>query len=165
MFNGDDITWGLPANSNPEALRWFKLLLLAENDLPDDVRASAHLAEARTRLRDLETSAVDVIAKYLEHFWAHCLEKMKLGDGMQTVDTSRFHVVVTLPAIWPNYARDRMRQAVEKAGILKQRRGVGKTSLEFLSEPEAAAMAALSGIDGRHNIQASALDLQVSSFV
>ncbi|TID04775.1 hypothetical protein CH35J_003145 [Colletotrichum higginsianum] len=43
-------------------------------------------------------------------------------------------------AIWPDYAKARMRNAAEHAGIT-QHRPAGKTSLTFISEPEAAALA------------------------
>ncbi|ROW13226.1 hypothetical protein VPNG_04861 [Cytospora leucostoma] len=152
-FKRNGVDWGIKANNIPTALRWFKLLLVNEEDLPADVRASAQLKELRQQVKSIRKSAVDVASEYLDCVWTHCLERMKTAEGEETVDTSRFHVVITLPAIWPNYARERMRQAVDKAGILKQRRGVGKTTLDFIFEPEAAALAALSGVDGRHNIK------------
>ncbi|KAK7748771.1 hypothetical protein SLS53_000795 [Cytospora paraplurivora] len=152
-FKRNGIDWGIKANNIPTALRWFKLLLVNEDDLPADVRASAQLKELRQQVKAIHKSAVDVAAEYLGSIWTHCLEKMKTAEGKETVDTSRFHVVITLPAIWPNYARERMRQVVDKAGVLRQRRGVGKTTIDFIFEPEAAALAALSGVDGRHNIK------------
>lgn len=154
-FGLEDTKWGIEAQNITEALRWFKLLLINEADLPADVRESAQLRKAQNQLQALKKSPVEVIASFLKLLWSHCLERMKTAEGEETVDTSRFHVVVTLPAIWPSYARQRMIQAVDQAGILKKRPGVGKTTLEFLAEPEAAALAALSGVDGRHTIQAS----------
>lgn len=156
-FRRGVVKWGIQAKDFPGALRWFKLLLINEVHLPSDIKASVQLQEARNRLQELERLAVDVIATHLKVVWTHCVERMKVAEGEETVNTSRFHVVVTLPAIWPNYAQYRMRQAVEKAGILKSRRGVGKTTLDFVSEPEAAALAALSGVDGHHNVQVRSL--------
>lgn len=149
-FKHNGVDWGTKADNIPTALRWFKLLLVNEDDLPEDVRASAQLQELREQVKSIHKTAIDVASKYLGFIWTHCLERMKTAEGEETVATSRFHVVITLPAIWPNYARDRMRQAVGKAGILKQRRGVGKTTLDFIFEPEAVALATLSGVDGRH---------------
>lgn len=65
----------------------------------------------------------------------------------RVIEAMKFHVVITIPAIWENYARDNMRKAVEKAGILASRRG-GETSLSFAPEPEAAALASLCGQQG-----------------
>ncbi|ROW09511.1 hypothetical protein VMCG_02170 [Cytospora schulzeri] len=154
-FSHGETTWGIEAKKVPEALQWFKLFLVDESDLPADVRGSTQLSEARDRLQTLGMTAVDVVASFLKLLWLHCLEKMKVAEGEDTVDTSRLHVVVTLPAIWQNDAQERMRQAVDRAGILNARRGVGKTTLDLVSEPEAAALAALSGVDGRHNVDDS----------
>ncbi|KAJ0113811.1 ctin-like atpase domain-containing protein [Diaporthe amygdali] len=145
--------WGAKAKTAAGALKWFKLLLIDEVDLAEDIRTSAYLQEARNQLRDLVMTAVEVIALFLEKIWNHCISKIKVAEGNDTVDTSRFHVVITLPAIWPHYSRDRMREAVVRAGILNGRSGVGKTTLSFVAEPEAAALATLSGVDGRHDIK------------
>lgn len=64
------------------------------------------------------------------------------------IDVCAFNVVVTLPAIWPAYAQFRMKEAIEKAGILKAR-GICDTTLEFISEPEAAALATLQDMSDR----------------
>ena len=56
-----------------------------------------------------------------------------------------FKVFITIPAIWPEYAKDRMRQAVDSAGILhRDFPSPGKTELHFIYEPEAAALATFS---------------------
>lgn len=64
---------------------------------------------------------------------------------------SKFHIVITLPAIWPDYARNRMREAAEQAGMLSAR-VAGETTLSFISEPKAAALATLSDMEGRCDI-------------
>lgn len=156
LAEGPEVSkWGAMAKNATGALKWFKLLLVDEADLSQDVRASAYLQEARNQLHHLGMTAVEVIALFLEKVWNHCISKIKVAEGLDTVETSRFHVVITLPAIWPHYARDRMRQAVVRAGILEKRLGVGKTILSFVAEPEAAALATLSGVDGRHDIRVS----------
>lgn len=54
--------------------------------------------------------------------------------------------------IGPDYSRKRMLQAVEAAGVLKKRSGVADTTLTFVSEPEAAALATLKRVDGRCDV-------------
>lgn len=151
-FTRHDDIWGVDAKNLPNALRWFKLTLLNPPDLEVGLRNSVHIQNARAALQALEMSPVEAISAYMEHVWEHCIEKLKVAEGEETVDTSRFHVVFTVPAIWPNYARQLMEQAVDQAGILK-RRTIGRTEHDFVSEPEAAALATLSGIEGRHNIE------------
>lgn len=45
-----------------------------------------------------------------------------------------------------------MREAVERAGMLGKRIA-GETQLSFISEPEAAALATLSEMDGRADVK------------
>lgn len=151
-FTPQDEIWGVDAKNLPDALRWFKLTLLNPPDLDVGIRNSVHIQNARAALEALDMSPVEAISVYMEHVWEHCLEKLKIAEGEETVDTSRFHVVFTVPAIWPNYARRLMTQAVEQAGILK-RRTIGRTEHDFVSEPEAAALATLSSMETRHNIE------------
>lgn len=151
-FASQNVIWGLEAKNLPDALRWFKLALVNPSDLDVGVRDSVQIRDARHALHNLGFSPVEVVSSYMKHMWNYCIEKLKVAEGEETVDTSRFHVVFTVPAIWPNYARQAMEKAVKDAGILK-RRTAGRTDHEFVSEPEAAALATLSGIDGRHNIE------------
>ena len=151
-FNPQGDSWGVDAKHLSDALRWFKLALVNQADLSVGVRNSIHIQNARDTLQALDMSPEEAISTYLKYVWEHCIEKLKDAEGVETVDTSRFHVIFTIPAIWPNYAQDRMQKAVEKAGILK-RRAAGQTTHDFVYEPEAAALATLSGIEGRHNIK------------
>lgn len=153
VFGPDGDIWGVDAKHLPDALRWFKLLLLKETDMDEEIRTSPQLQEARDKLQASGKSAVEVISIFLKHMFQHAVEKLKLARGAEMVDTSRFHIVLTIPAIWPEYARRRMQQAVDLAGILKTR-PIGPTTFEFVSEPEAAALATLSALDGQPNIKA-----------
>jgi molecular chaperone DnaK (HSP70) len=63
------------------------------------------------------------------------------GDA-ECVDHLPFRVVLTIPAFWPPYARAAMWEGAERAGILADR-PCGSTTLELVSEPEAAALAIL----------------------
>lgn len=85
--------------------------------------------------------------------WNHVLEQIHNAKGQTIIDGMPFQVVLTVPAIWSDYARDRMREAVEIAGILKHR-VAGKTTLSFVSEPEAAAIATMPELEDRADLQA-----------
>jgi molecular chaperone DnaK (HSP70) len=63
----------------------------------------------------------------------------ELGD---LVNDLCFHIRLTVPAIWEETERGKMRQAVERAGILNHRLS-GTPDFSFISEPEAAAFASL----------------------
>ncbi|KAJ4329089.1 hypothetical protein N0V84_000448 [Fusarium piperis] len=64
--------------------------------------------------------------------------------GESVIEAYQFHVAITVPAIWKDYARQDLEKAVKNAGIL-DRRTAGKTILTFAPEPEAAALSTLGG--------------------
>lgn len=100
QFKQNELIWGNEVNkSAPSTVEWFKLLLVDEDDLPQEIRDSEHILTARDRLRELRLTCEEVISCYLEGLWKHCLEKVKTEVAVATVERSRFHVVVTLPAI------------------------------------------------------------------
>jgi molecular chaperone DnaK (HSP70) len=80
-----------------------------------------------------------MVADYLKLLWNYALEMITKSRGEDIVNNFRFHVVITVPAIWKGYARQSMREAALKAGILDER-DAGVTQLTFVPEPEAAAM-------------------------
>jgi molecular chaperone DnaK (HSP70) len=134
--------WGYNIPAGAESVQWFKLLLLREEDLEPEVRESEPLLRARKYLRRNKKSAIDLIADYLRGLWKHTLETISRNRGQTVINALRFHVVITVPAIWKSYARQDMKVAAEKAGILDGRRA-GPTTLDFAPEPEAAALATL----------------------
>ncbi|KAJ4219343.1 hypothetical protein NW759_007732 [Fusarium solani] len=92
--------------------------------------------------RDNGKTAIDLIADYLRAIWCHTLESIAKDRGDSVLEAYQFHVVITVPAIWKDYARQDMEKAAKKAGIL-DRRAAGKTILTFAPEPEAAALSTL----------------------
>jgi molecular chaperone DnaK (HSP70) len=64
-------------------------------------------------------------------------------------DQLPFKVILTVPANWDHAAQNRTRQAVVKAGILKNQFGrvwLQRTELDIVSEPEASALAAFNDV-------------------
>ncbi|KAI7782498.1 actin-like atpase domain-containing protein [Diaporthe eres] len=149
-FEPQDDIWGVPAKHLPGALRWFKLLLVDPQDLDEGIRTSKQLQEARVALEASGKSAVKVISIFLKRMFEHAVKNLKIEMGAETVDSSRFHVVFTVPAIWPESARRHMKKAVDHSGILKPR-PIGQTTHDYISEPEAAALATLADFNGLPN--------------
>lgn len=89
-------------------------------------------------------TATEVIADYLHGFWGHILDTIERARSKTVLEALTFHVVITVPAIWPDYAREAMREAARSAGIMDER-PAGLTTLAFAPEPEAAALATLVG--------------------
>ncbi|OQE47198.1 hypothetical protein PENCOP_c001G01352 [Penicillium coprophilum] len=142
LYEDGKVTWGFGVPGDADPIRWFKLLLLREEDLSDEVRQSEFVLRARKMLRETGKSATDLVADYLKGLWQHTLETIYKTRTETVVDAYIFNVVVTVPAIWKGYARDAMEEAFEKAGILEDR-PAGATTLAFAPEPEAAALVTL----------------------
>lgn len=136
-----NIMWGQEASN--KGILWFKLLLLDDHQLQLHLRNSYHLRQARESLKENGKDIVTIISDYLAKVWSHVIEVIVRAWGQQFVDNRPFHVVVTVPAIWQDDAIQRMRHALTRAGILNKRPRCGDTTHQFISEPEAAALAAI----------------------
>ena len=147
-----DTSWGYSIPADEDALRWFKLLLLDEGDISPDVSNSSQLQHARKLLGELKKDPVDVIGCFLRKIWNHTIDSIRRSIGAELLQKSRFYVVITLPAIWPPYAQQRMKQAVRISGILDAR-PCGDTTLRFISEPEAAALATIKDLSKRSTMK------------
>ncbi|KAI1268069.1 hypothetical protein F5Y18DRAFT_442467 [Xylariaceae sp. FL1019] len=146
-----DVAFGynIPADAQP--IEWFKLLLLEPEDLQNHIRDSTHIKLAKLRMQELGKCPVELVGDYLKALWDHCINEIEDENGDYLIRATPIHVVLTVPAIWKGYARQRMQEAATKAGILGYR-PAGKTTLSFISEPEAATLATLSELDVRQDL-------------
>ncbi|KAI1065452.1 hypothetical protein LB507_000129 [Fusarium sp. FIESC RH6] len=149
---GQCVKWGYSIPPDKEPLKWFKLLLLDPKDLPAEVARSTQLQEARRLRNQSNKEPIEIISDFLRKLWDHSLESIKRGLGADLVQRTKLHVVITLPAIWPPYAQRRMKQAAQQSGILDVR-SAGATTLRFITEPEAAALATIKDLCKRSNIK------------
>ncbi|KAK8078892.1 hypothetical protein PG994_002699 [Apiospora phragmitis] len=142
LYEDSEPLWGFEVPFDADPVRWFKLLLLKDEDLEAEIRSSEQLLRARKMLKENNKSEIDLIADYLRKLWQHTLSKIRQVRDENIVEALRFHVVITVPAIWKGYARQGMETAAKKAGMLDSRLA-GETTLSFVPEPEAAALATL----------------------
>ncbi|KAJ5782155.1 hypothetical protein N7457_003929 [Penicillium paradoxum] len=149
FYEDGKMFWGYEVPDDAEPLQWFKLLLLRDDDLPPDILANEFVLKTRRMLKEERKTAVECTAEYLKALWRHTIKSIRSARGNSVVTNSTFHVVITIPAIWKDYAREAMKEAAEKAGILKRRTSAGETILTFVPEPEAAGLASL-GLRRRH---------------
>lgn len=132
---GETTWWGFEQfNAEGEKFENFKLLL---SEKAKNNAASLPLQNTLERLRALQKQPVDVVADYLKRVWTHTLKDLK--RKLSFIETLRFKVVLTVPAIWDHAAQELTREAAQKAGIRKRRKA-GTTTLDIISEPEAAAL-------------------------
>lgn len=136
--NGKTTWWGFERfNAEGEKFERFKLLL---SDKAKCGIALQPLLETLDRLQALGKKPVDVVADYLRCVWAHTLKTLKSKLSSSVFMNICFKVVLTVPAIWDHAAQELTREAARKAGIQKKRNGL-TTTLDIISEPEAAALA------------------------
>ncbi|KLO96325.1 related to hsp70 protein [Fusarium fujikuroi] len=145
-------SWGYSIPASKDALKWFKLLLLDREDVPIMVSKSSQMRCAQKLLDKTKKDPVEVIACYLRKIWNHAIDSIQRAVGAELLQKSPFHVVITLPAIWPPYAQQRMKQAAKTSGILDAR-PCGETKLRFISEPEAAALATIKDLSKRSTMK------------
>ncbi|KAF5542336.1 mitochondrial-type heat shock 70 [Fusarium mexicanum] len=145
-------SWGYSIPDSKDALKWFKLLLLDNDDVPIMVSRSSQMRCAQRLLDKIKKDPVEVIACYLRKIWNHAIDSIQRTVGAELLQKSPFHVVITLPAIWPPYAQQRMKQAAKTSGIIDAR-SCGETKLRFISEPEAAALATIKDLSKRSTIK------------
>lgn len=150
--NSRDIKWGYGISPEHEPLKWFKLLLLEPKDIPQGAANSTQLKEARRLQSKVGKEPVEIVACFLRKIWDHSVESIRRAIGDGVMKRSKFQVVITLPAIWPPYAQQRMKMAAKQAGILDPRLA-GSTTLRFVSEPEAAALATIKDLSKRSSIK------------
>ncbi|KAI8691181.1 hypothetical protein NCS56_00109900 [Fusarium sp. Ph1] len=133
LLYGDDdnTTWGYSVPADKDALKWFKLLLLDEDGIPCALSASTQLDKARRLQEETNKDPVDIIACFLRKLWNHAIDSIKRSIGAELLKISKFHVVITLPAIWPPYAQRRMKEAAKLSGILDAR-SCGATTLSTI---------------------------------
>ncbi|KAL4864901.1 hypothetical protein BDV12DRAFT_200620 [Aspergillus spectabilis] len=142
FYEDDQIFWGYEIPDDADPVRWFKLLLVKDEDLSEETRSSEFILRGRKMLKETGKTAVGLISDYLRLLWDHIIETVKKSRGEYVIDALRFHVVITVPAIWKGYARQGMEEAARQAGILVSR-PAGETVLSFVPEPEAAALSTL----------------------
>ncbi|KAM3555584.1 hypothetical protein ARSEF4850_005920 [Beauveria asiatica] len=152
---GHETPWGYNVPADKDVVRWFKLLLLDEADLPRAVVEDPQFRQVRKQQERLRISPIELVACFLRSLWKHCMESITRALGSGEVDKCKLHIVMTVPAIWPHYVQAHMKSAAGLAGMLQERStsSVLRTTLEFLSEPEAAALAALAEMHPRPDIE------------
>ncbi|CAK7206639.1 hypothetical protein SEUCBS139899_009441 [Sporothrix eucalyptigena] len=138
----DGPVWGYEVPADGDPFRWFKLLLLRTEDLDPELSTSDFVIRTRTMMEESGRKVAGLITDYLRLLWEHIMSTIERARGEAVVEALAIHVVITVPAIWKGYARQAMKDAATKSGILDSRLA-GATKLTFVPEPEAAALSTL----------------------
>lgn len=82
------------------------------------------------------------VADYLTELFKHAKQALVKQFGEYFVRTTHLEVIVTVPAIWTDGAKNATLKAAEKAGM--------GNNIRMISEPEAAAVYTLQAIRPNH---------------
>ncbi|WZH46094.1 hypothetical protein QYS62_007164 [Fusarium acuminatum] len=137
-YNGNKIEWGfsIPITApQDEVVEWFKL------DLDPSLQAMGQTltSDGARGGRNVDKLVTDFISQLGDHLLYTLREK--LGDSI--VNSTPLEFVVTVPAIWSDLAKDKTKKACQKASGLS----TSQQQVHLVSEPEAAAIYALHGLD------------------
>jgi hypothetical protein len=148
--DGKPANWGFKVGFGEDSFKWIKILLEANHKYAkaiDSVKLSTHM------LGTLNKTAVDVVADYLRFLWAYTKDdiRRRQGDGYLSIYSLR--IILTVPAIWSDAAKDKTLQAARQAGL--------PSNITLVTEPEAAALATLRDKAETNNLKVSSL-LQIS---
>ncbi|KAI1082486.1 hypothetical protein F5B20DRAFT_569141 [Whalleya microplaca] len=131
---GAQISHDVPAQ---EVLSLFKLGLE-----PDKYRNSVDIIGKALTVDDVDQKITDYLSGLFEHF----MHVMRQKIGLTSLSSIPLQFVLTVPAIWSDRAKQRTVEAFQRISNLPS--GYSTT---LLSEPEAAAIAALQELN-RHNM-------------
>ena len=125
--------WGFQVSPFTDSIRGLKLLL-------DESQQSRYGPSVRSKeiLTMLEKDPVSVASDYMRELLAVVKGTQTRRLGETYVRSAKFRIVLTVPAVWSDKAKDATLRAAEE--------GLGDHQLIMISEPEAAALHTLRAI-------------------
>ncbi|KAI1456966.1 hypothetical protein F4805DRAFT_429866 [Annulohypoxylon moriforme] len=144
FYDRDTVHWGYNIPECVDPIKWFKFLLLDETDMPDHLKTSTFVKDARTKTRNTHKEPYMVIGDYLKQLYGHAIREFRRHDPITDREFARTpsKLVLTIPSTWKDYAKERMRIAVEHSQVIPPDRS-RINQIEFLSESEAALSAVM----------------------
>lgn len=136
--------WGALIAPNVQRHMWTKLLL--DNTKVGEVdRILRELSINNESI--LSTRPVDIVADYLAHVKSHLISNLNIHYGKQLWSSLPITLVITVPAVWSDAAKDATLLAFDKAGF--NNRGLPQLKRTVLTtEPEAAAIYTIHSLRG-----------------
>ncbi|KAF5670818.1 hypothetical protein FDENT_11139 [Fusarium denticulatum] len=117
-------------------IEWFKLSILHRDDLEKEILASETFNKSNSARERTNLTATDVTAKYLCNIW-----KVFLNELQKMIGDAHIQITITVPVLWPDYARKAIYDALHQADIISNN---VELAPKFVAEPEAAALATFS---------------------
>ncbi|KAI0453065.1 hypothetical protein F5B21DRAFT_505628 [Xylaria acuta] len=132
-YRGDEV----PPDADPAL--WLELHRLREEDLEGELRQSDYYTRAKRKLREPDKTPTNVVADCLRALRKHTLDTIHKSRSKFVIASLAFHVVISVPAIWKDYAHTSTQEAAAKTGT-PNHRPAGPTTLSFVPESGAAGL-------------------------
>lgn len=126
--NGIPNEWGFNISPKEQYISRFKLLLNPKNKVG---RASDEMINTLQILEAMNKAPEQVAADYLHQIWQYTKSDILKMRGDDWEENHVVRIILTVPAIWTDSAKDVMLKTVREAGL--------PDNVVLLSEPEAAA--------------------------
>ncbi|KAK8190997.1 uncharacterized protein BKA78DRAFT_331288 [Phyllosticta capitalensis] len=132
--------WGFTVSSSSISYSWTKLLLDGNTTLTefDDPSLRDLFGQGMMRLPHHKTAS-QVCSDYMKALQEHMVQTLCKKFGNRLYDTTPIDLFLTVPAIWSDAAKNATREAARLAGFANR----SFDTVTIISEPEAAALAAL----------------------
>lgn len=141
---GNVKNWGYKAaRDDVNIFRWIKIMLDPSHKFFNE---TPNVQDMLKWLEKLDKTTEDVVTDYLKCLWAHTITHLKRKIGEDFQEMYNLNVVLTVPAVWSAFAKDRTLRAAKQAGL--------PTASQLVTEPEAAALVLLKQkSEHEHNIK------------
>lgn len=96
--------------------------------------------ETAAQLRRCNKTVLEAVQDYLTKLYQHTLETLTRSHGEAFMASVKIEVVLTVPAVWSDAAKNATLQAAERAGM------GARHEIQMISEPEAAALYTLKSV-------------------
>ncbi|KAK4544121.1 hypothetical protein LTR36_004619 [Oleoguttula mirabilis] len=130
--------WGFQIRPDEQRLRCLKLFLDPHQPIPSYVS----IEDMKNQLTASGKNVGTAVTEYLRLLFTHTKEILARRYGEQFIATTKHQVVLTVPAVWSDTAKDATLKAAEAAGM--------GDDIKLISEPEAAAVYTLQVIQPSH---------------
>lgn len=128
--------WGYEVTETENSFRWFKIMLEeAPQARPEYAKAIEKIrGDNQSLLEETHKTLEDVVVDYLRALWDYTREDIRKRIDNKSWEKTAL-VVLTVPAVWSDSAKEKTREAAKKAGM--------GSNIRLVFEPEAAAVATL----------------------
>jgi hypothetical protein len=142
--DGKPTNWGFQVGFAEDSFKWIKILLEPNHKYR---KAIEPVKISNRLLGTLKKTAVEVVADYLRFLWTYTTDDIRRRQGDDYLSIYSLRIILTVPAIWSDAAKDKTLQAARLAGL--------PSDITLVTEPEAAALATLRDKAETSNLKAS----------